>query len=47
MKIAVFSDVHGNLVALQTLLDHLAAGGFDAVTAWVTCLRRIPTQLRR
>lgn len=31
MKIAVFSDVHGNLVALQTLLDHLAAGGFDAI----------------
>jgi predicted phosphodiesterase len=31
MKIAVFSDVHGNLVALQTLLDHLASGGFDAI----------------
>jgi len=31
MKIAVFSDIHGNLVALQTLLDHLASGHFDAV----------------
>jgi putative phosphoesterase len=31
MKIAVFSDVHGNLVALQTLLDTLAYGRFDAI----------------
>ena len=31
MKLAVFSDVHGNLVALQTLLEALAAGGFDAI----------------
>ena len=31
MKIAVFSDIHGNLTALQTLLDHLASGRFDAI----------------
>jgi predicted phosphodiesterase len=31
MKIAVFSDIHGNLVALQTLLDHLASARFDAI----------------
>ena len=31
MKIAVFSDVHGNLVALQTLLDHLSSEHFDAI----------------
>ena len=31
MKFAVFSDVHGNLVALQALLDHLAPAGFDAI----------------
>ena len=31
MKIAVFSDIHGNLVALQTLLDHLASEPFDAI----------------
>jgi predicted phosphodiesterase len=31
MKIAVFSDVHGNMVALRTLLDHLASGNFAAI----------------
>jgi predicted phosphodiesterase len=31
MKIAIFSDIHGNLAALQTLLGHLASGGFDAL----------------
>ena len=31
MKIAVFSDVHGNLVALQVLLDQLQTGHFDAI----------------
>jgi predicted phosphodiesterase len=31
MKIAVFSDVHGNLVALQTLLNTLTAGDFDTI----------------
>jgi predicted phosphodiesterase len=31
MKIAVFSDVHGNLVALQTLLHHLESGHFEAI----------------
>ena len=31
MKIAVFSDVHGNLVALQTLLDQLQTAHFDAI----------------
>ena len=31
MKFAIFSDVHGNLVALQTLLDHLASEPFDAI----------------
>jgi len=30
-RIAVFSDVHGNLVALQTLLEHLESGHFDAI----------------
>jgi predicted phosphodiesterase len=31
MKIAVFSDIHGNLVALQTLLHRLSSGQFDAI----------------
>jgi len=31
MKIAVFSDIHGNLTAIQTLLSHLSSGGFDAI----------------
>ena len=31
MKLAIFSDVHGNLVALQTLLYHLDSGHFDAI----------------
>ena len=31
MKIAIFSDIHGNLVALQTLLGRLQAEGCDAI----------------
>ncbi len=31
MQIALFSDVHGNLVALRTLLERLGSGGFDAI----------------
>ena len=31
MRIAVFSDVHGNLVALRTLLEHLQFERFDAI----------------
>jgi len=31
MRIAVFSDVHGNLVALRTLLEHLQSEQIDAI----------------
>ena len=31
MRIAVFSDIHGNLVALQTLLGHLQSEPVDAI----------------
>ena len=31
MRIAVFSDIHGNLIALQTLLGHLQSESVDAI----------------
>lgn len=31
MRIAVFSDIHGNLIALQTLLGHLKSESVDAI----------------
>lgn len=31
MRIAVFSDIHGNLVALQTLLGHIKSESVDAI----------------
>ena len=31
MRIAVFSDIHGNLIALQTLLEHLLSESVDAI----------------
>jgi predicted phosphodiesterase len=31
MRLAVFSDIHGNLIALQTLLGHLQSESVDAI----------------
>ncbi len=31
MRIAVFSDVQGNLITLQTLLGHLQSESVDAI----------------
>ncbi len=31
MKLAIFSDVHANLPAMQVVTDHIAASGFDSV----------------
>jgi hypothetical protein len=31
MRIAIFSDIHGNLIALKTLLEHLQVETVDAI----------------
>jgi len=46
MKIAILSDVHGNLAALQTVTDHIEAWGPDAVLVNGDVVNRGPDSRR-
>lgn len=47
MRIALISDIHGNCIALDTVLADITANLFNILSAWAMCFKVARNQLRR